>query len=571
MDRPLIQLTVAEVGDLLEQTDMKLFVELFKENGVNGDYLNRVKSKDDFLQLAGGSVAMTSIQAEILFDKVQQYKKKGRTLRNALLDLTCYGLRYGPKVAGGAFAVAAVFFLIQHAYPGATKIDVSRTEGTYIGQLLQIGCGFAAEFRNITGYGSICFDEPLALFHEAGTVVGVYNPVSPQPPNRMQMLQTADEMMETQGAMMKKQDEVQDQMHDLQAKGVKDVQLQNFADVLGDHDKVTFTSPAASMTAEEVAKAKVAHEKFVYDKKQLFDMKPVEKKSLEVTIHTSNAAAVGGGSGKICLHYLKGTCKYGDGCRNMHSAVPVAAAPATATALFLQQAQIMSTYCRSLTKSRMDAAQGYQQFKKDHPNWSVDNRKLKALCLDHPMLLTWIHDDDAPGKGWIYAAGSGPADNGNFSQSLLNDSQDDLLAVKGGAGDGPASSATGTPSHPATAPILQLAQIMSTYCRLLPNSRMDAGKGFQKFKKEHPRWRAYDYKPKALCLDHPMLLTWIHDDDAPGKGWIYVAGSEPQTAAKKGKSYSNSVVSCQSVHEKVSHNTSSLPPSFEYRRRSRFL
>ena len=297
---------------------------------------------------------------------------------------------------------------------------------------------------------------------------------------------------------------------------------------------------------------------------QIVQSMSVDKAALEVVKDVE-------GGGKICPHYLKGTCKYGDGCRNMHSAVPVAAAPATTTAPFLQLAQIMYAYCRSLPNSRMDAGKGFQKFKKEHPRWRAYDYKPKALCLDHPMLLTWIHDDDAPGKGWIYAAGSGPADNGNFSQSLLNDSQDDLLAVKGGAGDGPASSATGTPSHPATAPILQLAQIMSTYCRLLPNSRMDAGKGFQKFKKEHPRWRAYDYKPKALCLDHPMLLTWIHDDDAPGKGWIYVAGSEPQTAAKKGKSYSNSVVSCQSVHEKVSHNTSSLPPSFEYRRRSRFL
>ena len=377
----------------------------------------------------------------------------------------------------------------------------------------------------------------------------------------------------------------------------------------------------------EVAKAMVADDKIVYDKKQLFDMKPAEKKSSEVTIDTSNAAAVGGGSGIICPHYLKGTCKYGNGCQNLHSAAidmsnaaavgggsgsgsgsgkkniicphylkgtckygngcrnmhpndrdsiappsPVQSRPVTppspfrpvtppptagggpassatstpppraAIAPFLSEAQTLSAYCRLLPNSRMDAAQGYARFKKEHPRWNIYDCKLKALCQDHPMFLTWVPDNDTYGKGWIYAAGSGPADNGNFSQSLLDDPQDDLPEVsavhmKGAAGGGPASSATGAPSRPATAPFLQLAQAMSAYCRLLPNSRMDAAQGHERFKKEHPRWSAYDYKPKALCLDHPMLLTWVRDDKAPGKGWIYVAGSGPQTTAKRGKSY----------------------------------
>ena len=88
---------------------------------------------------------------------------------------------YRAKVAGWVATVAAVFFLNKNAYPGDTSISVSNTAGTYIGQLLQIGGGSAPEFRNITHYGGIFFDVPLALFHEAGTVVGVYNPVSPQP------------------------------------------------------------------------------------------------------------------------------------------------------------------------------------------------------------------------------------------------------------------------------------------------------------------------------------------------------------------------------------------------------
>ena len=292
----------------------------------------------------------------------------------------------------------------------------------------------------------------------------------------------------------------------------------------------------------EVAKAMVADDKIVYDKKQLFDMKPAEKKSSEVTIDTSNAAAVGGGSGIICPHYLKGTCKYGNGCRNMHPndrdsiapPSPVQSRPVTppspfrpvtppptagggpassatstpppraAIAPFLSEAQTLSAYCRLLPNSRMDAAQGYARFKKEHPRWNIYDCKLKALCQDHPMFLTWVPDNDTYGKGWIYAAGSGPADNGNFSQSLLDDPQDDLPEVsavhmKGAAGGGPASSATGAPSRPATAPFLQLAQAMSAYCRLLPDSRMNAAQGYAKFKTEHPRWNIYDCPKPKVC------------------------------------------------------------------------
>ena len=196
---------------------------------------------------------------------------------------------------GLATAAVVVIVLTKNAYPGDPRISVSSTEGTYIGQCLQIGNSSSAEFRIITDYGSIVLDEPLALFHEAGTVIGVHSGVSSQPPSRMQVLEMADKMMEKQAEMLEQQRGMVTQPHDVRQ--AQDVQLEmpkkekedheagtvvgvcnppqtssgdDNAHLIGNHAKLTLTGSVVSKTAE-VAKAKAANVISVIDRNRPFE------------------------------------------------------------------------------------------------------------------------------------------------------------------------------------------------------------------------------------------------------------------------------------------------------------